>query len=162
MTIRVTANGTRGASIPRLLFRVANGPVLALVRLLRGRGLRVAGQPVLLLTTVGARSGRQRTVPLLWFSDGQDRWLVVASSGGMANHPAWYLNVARNPSKVWIEVAGRRLHVEPELLAGAEREAAWSRIKILAPVYGTYELKTDREIPVIRLRAAPVDSPGGH
>jgi deazaflavin-dependent oxidoreductase (nitroreductase family) len=162
MTISLTPNGTRGASIPKRVFRILNPPVIAIVRLLRGKGIRIAGLPLLLLTTVGARSGRTRTVPLLWIPDGEERWLVVASSGGMAAHPAWYVNMVKNPDKVWIEVTGRRRRVEPESLTGTEREAVWSRIKALAPVYRTYEQKTDRQIPVIRLAPAPSTSTGYH
>jgi deazaflavin-dependent oxidoreductase (nitroreductase family) len=135
-----------------------NGPVRAFVRLFRGRGLRIAGRPLLLLTTVGARSGRRRTVPLLWLAAGADRWLVVASSGGMAAHPAWYFNLVKDPDQVWIETGGRTLRVVPEVLAGEERERAWAQITAVAPVYAGYERKTDREIPVIRLTPAPAQS----
>lgn len=152
--MEITPGGTRGAPYSRRWFRVFNGPVVALVRLLRGRGLRLMGQPLLLLTTVGARSGREHTVPLLWFPDGPDRWLIVASSGGMAKHPAWYLNLVKHPDQVWIEVYGRKQRVQPESLRGAEREAAWRRITSTAPNYETYQSKTDRVIPVVRLQKA--------
>jgi len=150
----ITPNGTRGANIPKRVFGIVNPTVTWIVRLLRGRGIRVAGLPILLLTTVGAKSGRTRTVPLLYVPDGADGWLVAASTGGMAKHPAWYLNLMKNPDQVWIEVSGRKLRVEPKTLTGQKREAAWSRIKSLSPVYGTYEQKTDREIPVIWLTPA--------
>jgi deazaflavin-dependent oxidoreductase (nitroreductase family) len=112
------------------------------------------GQPLLLLTTVGARSGRAHTVPLLWFPDGPDRWLIVASYGGMAAHPAWYVNLVKHPDQAWIEVNGRKQQVQPESLRGPEREAAWRRITSTAPNYETYQSKTDREIPVVRLQKA--------
>jgi F420H(2)-dependent quinone reductase len=65
-------------------------------------GGRVAGHvpggaPICLLTTTGRRSGRQRTVPLLYVPDGDDLVVVVASRGGMGSHPAWYLNLLANP-----------------------------------------------------------------
>ena len=78
----------------------------------------------------------------------------VASYGGTAQHPAWYVNMAKNPDQVWITVGGRKIHVRPESLKGAERAEAWSRIVAKAPGYAGYATKTDREIPVVRLRAA--------
>src|SRR5437773_4581326 len=113
MMDRPTPNGTRGASIPRRVFRMINPPMIAMFRLLRGRGIRIQGRPLLLLTTVGAKSGRTHTVPLLYIADGADRWLIAASAGGMARHPAWYVNMIKNPGQVWVEVPGRKLQVEP-------------------------------------------------
>ena len=129
--------------------------MIGLYRLLRGRGIRLLGQPLLILTTVGARSGRSHSVPLLYFPDGVDRWLVIASSGGSARHPAWYLNMAHRPDQVWIEVGGRALRVEATSLRGQERAAAWTRIAAAAHSYATYQAKTDRLIPVVRLTAVP-------
>jgi deazaflavin-dependent oxidoreductase (nitroreductase family) len=63
------------------------------------------------------------------------------------------VNLARNPDRVSIEIAGRQIKVEPESLQGAERAEAWRKVVALAPGYAAYEQKTDREIPVIRLRA---------
>jgi deazaflavin-dependent oxidoreductase (nitroreductase family) len=157
----LTPSGTRGASVPRRFLKVVNRPVVALMRLFRGRRLRIAGQPLLLLTTTGWKSGHSHTVPLLWFPDGPQRWLVVASYGGSATHPAWYLNLMKRPQTAWAEVEGRRWPVAAEVLAGAEREAAWARIVAAAPVYQGYREKTDREIPVLRLQPArePIDQP---
>ena len=61
---------------------------------------RTFGFPALLLTTVGARTGLRRTVILGCLPDGEDAWLVVASNGGAATHPAWFLNMARDPEQV--------------------------------------------------------------
>ena len=113
------------------------------------------GLPILHLTTVGARSGLPRTVPLGWFPDGENRWLVVASTGGAARHPDWYVNMAKNPDQVWIQLGKRRVRVRPESLRGAEREEAWQRVVAATPTYGDYQKKTDRVIPVVRL--TPVD-----
>jgi deazaflavin-dependent oxidoreductase (nitroreductase family) len=116
--------------------------------------MRVQGRPLLLLTTVGAKSGRLRRTLLGRFPNRDDIWLVVASGAGSAKHPAWYVNMARNPDKVWIEIGKRTLMVAPESLQGAERAEAWQRIVSLAPGYGAYQEQTDREIPVVRLRPA--------
>lgn len=109
------------------------------------------GFPVVLLTTVGARTGRERTTVLGGFADGDDAWLIVASKGGAATHPAWFVNLARNPDKVWLEVGKRKFRAHVESLQGAEREAALARVGKAAPRYAEYQVKTDREIPVIRL-----------
>jgi deazaflavin-dependent oxidoreductase (nitroreductase family) len=130
---------------------------------LMGDRMRVQGRPVLLLETVGARSGRTRATIVCWFPDAPDgpgeSWIVVASMGGAARHPAWFLNMAKNPDKVWIEVGKRKVKVRPESLRGADRAQAWERVVQLAPGFARYQEKTDREIPVVRLTA--VESPGG-
>jgi deazaflavin-dependent oxidoreductase (nitroreductase family) len=106
------------------------------------------------LTTIGAKTGNRHTVPLSWYPDGENAWLVVASFGGAARHPAWYINMARHPDQVWIELGGRKIKVSPESLRGSEREQAWQRIVAVAPNYGEYQQHTDREIPVVRLTPA--------
>ena len=110
---------------------------------------------MLLLTTVGARSGEQRIASLRRFDDGDGRWLVVGSAGGQAKHPAWLHNLAQNPEQAWVEVGRERSKVHPELLSGDERAAAWTRIVAEAPQFGAYKHKTDREIPVVRLTRSP-------
>ncbi|MDQ6771820.1 MAG: nitroreductase family deazaflavin-dependent oxidoreductase [Candidatus Dormibacteraeota bacterium] len=152
MAVQVTPQGTRGGG--RL-----DGPVLkagmalnvCLYRLLRGAGMK--GR-MLLLTTVGARSGAERTTPLAWFPDGDEAWLIVASAGGSTRHPAWYTNLARNSGRVWIEVGDRKLRVRPESLHGPERAERWQRIVAASPNFAGYERRTDRELPVIRLTPA--------
>ena len=111
-----------------------------------------ASPNALILTTIGARSGEQRTASLRRFADGDGRWLIVGSFGGSAKNPAWLANLARNPDQVWAEVGRDKFKVTPELLHGDERAAAWLRIVKEAPQFGGYEHKTDREIPVVRLR----------
>src|SRR5439155_19494173 len=72
-----------------------------------------------------------------------------------ATHPSWYVNLARRPDGVAIEVDGRRFAVNAQSLHGAERERAWARIVALAPGYGKYAEQTDREIPIVRLTRKP-------
>ena len=112
------------------------------------------GFPVVLLTTTGAKTGHEHTTVLGGFADGDDAWLVVASKSGASTHPHWFINLAKNPDRVWLEVGNRKLRVVPDLLEGASREAALAKIAAIAPRYGEYPKKTDREIPVVRLRAA--------
>jgi deazaflavin-dependent oxidoreductase (nitroreductase family) len=88
-----------------------------------------------------------------WFSDGdQDSsWFVVGSNAGSARHPAWAFNLAKNPGDVRLDLGDGEFPVEAELLAGAERDAVWSQVVELAPGYGRYLEKTDREMPIFRL-----------
>jgi deazaflavin-dependent oxidoreductase (nitroreductase family) len=121
----------------------------------RGTDLRINGQPLILLTTIGAKSRQRRQVLVSRFPDGESKasWIVTGTAGGSATHPAWFLNMAKNPDKVWVEVEGREMHVRPESLRGKDREEAWRQIVALAPSFGGYPDKTDRQIPVVRLRA---------
>lgn len=112
------------------------------------------GFPVLLLTTVGAKTGAEHTHVLGGFPDGDDAWLVIASKGGSATHPHWFHNLAKNPEKVWAQVGNRKMRVHVESLQGAEREAAYARVVAVAKNYEGYLKKTDREIPVLRLTPA--------
>lgn len=140
--------GTRGARQPGRMFRWMN-------RLLMGRARRTdrrtMGMNLLVLTTVGRRSGQRRSTPLAWFPGPDGSWLVVASAGGAPANPAWYLNLAAHPDRVTVEQAGRAVAVTAEELHGAEREQAWQRITAEAANFRRYEATTDRELPVIRL-----------
>jgi deazaflavin-dependent oxidoreductase (nitroreductase family) len=168
MTVEVTSRGTRGWEPPRLLRPLMGAMTRMQVRLFHrfGDRMRVQGRPVLVLTTVGAKTGKVRQVVLCWFpdgdhadnsssgtSDGATSWLVVASGAGSVKHPAWYVNLARNPDRVSIELAGRQIKVAPESLQGVERAEAWRQVVALAPGYAAYAQRTDREIPIVRLRA---------
>lgn len=156
MPVRVTPRGTRGSrlfDLPRPIRSVFMTVNIALYRLF-GRRMRVQGRPLLLLTTIGAKTGKRRQTPLGWFDDDPpraDTWLIVASAVGAASHPGWYINLARRPDDASIDVDGQQVRVSPHSLEGEERERAWARIVALAPGYGQYAVTTDREIPVVRL-----------
>lgn len=154
MAVELTPNGTRGFEPPKMPRPVVGIFTWLSVAMFHrfGTRMRVQRAPVLLLHTIGAKSGQLRQTMLCWFADGDDAWLIVASAGGSAKHPAWYRNLAANPDKVWIEVGKRQLKVRPESLQGAEREAAWRRVVTQSPGYAAYERKTDRVLPVIRLK----------
>ena len=106
-----------------------------------------AGAPLLLLTTTGAKTGAQRTTPLVYQNDG-DRVVVFGSKGGAPTHPAWYLNLVANPS-VTVELPGETFEAHAATAEGAERERIWSVQKELMPGFADYEAKTDRQIPVV-------------
>lgn len=99
--------------------------------------------------------GRQRTAMLFRLTEGDGRLLVIGSNAGAARHPAWFINLARNPDQLSVPVGRETVKVRPELLAGAERTEALQRILAAAPGYGPYEGQTDRQIPIMRLTTAP-------
>jgi deazaflavin-dependent oxidoreductase (nitroreductase family) len=107
------------------------------------------------LTTVGRRSGEERTSPLGWFAGKDSSWLVDAAAAGAPKNPAWYYNLAANPDQVRIEVPGRKVAVIAEQLHGADRDEAWHQITTAAPQFRKYQEQTDRELPVIRLVPKP-------
>ncbi|WP_433472874.1 nitroreductase family deazaflavin-dependent oxidoreductase [Spirillospora sp. CA-142024] len=116
----------------------------------RGRGTFM-GMDVLILNTVGSRSGQPRETPVAWFADGEDARLVVASGGGSQN-PDWYVNLMAHPDQAAIELPGRdAVPVTPHSLDGADREQAWQRIAEAQPRIAKYQSRSDREYPVIRL-----------
>ena len=117
------------------------------------RTRRFMGFRILMLTTMGARSGQLRRSVLGYFDDPKNplAYIIVGSAAGAAKHPAWFFNLASHPDQVWIEVGSSKLKVEPELLTGQEREDAWQRVVAEAPNYASYPEKTDREIPLVRL-----------
>ena len=158
--LEVPERGTRGAWVPwggwleRLFKPIVRGQIARYRRTAGPTPPVMMGFPVVLLTTVGARTGHEHTTVLGGFADGDEAWIVVASKSGAATNPHWYLNLAKDPDQVWLEVGNRKLKVTPTLLKGRDREEALARIAAIAPRYGEYPKKTDREIPIVRLRAA--------
>ncbi|MBS2963288.1 nitroreductase family deazaflavin-dependent oxidoreductase [Actinocrinis puniceicyclus] len=112
---------------------------------------RLMGCDTLVLTTVGHRSGAERTTPVGGFPGGNGSWLIVAAAGGTATNPAWYYNIAARPDKVRIGIEGRQVAVTAVQLHGAERAQAWQQITTAAPQFAWFQHRTDRELPVIRL-----------
>ncbi|MBM7783476.1 nitroreductase/quinone reductase family protein [Tenggerimyces flavus] len=154
-TIRTaTRSGTRGARITWAHLLVAKLFRKALIRSHRKKGDTFLGQPVLYLTTKGAKSGTVRVTPVGYVLDGPNAWLVVASLGGAARNPAWYYNVVAHPDALSIEVAGKRYDVTAEQLTGDRRAEAWDRITAERPSMAEYQTQTDRILPVLRLTAA--------
>jgi deazaflavin-dependent oxidoreductase (nitroreductase family) len=115
-----------------------------------GRFLR--GAPVCLLTTTGRKSGQQRTAPLLYLADGE-RVVLVASKGGMAKHPVWYLNLVANPNCT-VEIGREKRPMRAHTASADEKAALWPRLVAMYRDYEDYQARTDREIPVVVL--API------
>ena len=107
------------------------------------------GAPIVLLHTVGARSGKPRTSIMMYLADG-DRYLVFASSAGADQNPAWYWNLKANPD-VRIEIGDEIVDVLATELQGAERDEKYAIQAARYPGFAEYERMTSRTIPVIAL-----------
>ncbi|HUH70436.1 MAG TPA: nitroreductase/quinone reductase family protein [Mycobacterium sp.] len=145
-----TPNGTKGARQPSAgrLMRWFNK--FAMNRIRKG-GKFTGGMNALVLTTVGRKSGIERSTPVGYFLGRDGSWLIVASAAGAPKNPVWYYNIAAHPDKVQIELAGRKVAVTAEQLHGPAREEAWRQITAAAPRFAQYQQKTDRELPIICL-----------
>ncbi len=111
-----------------------------------GKGL----VPTLLLTTVGCKSGRALTLPLIFGRSGPN-YVVVASKGGAPTHPAWYLNLRANP-EVKVQVKAEKFTARAYTAEGEERAALWRKMVEIYGPYEKYQTKTDRQIPVVVLK----------
>ncbi|MEF3404490.1 nitroreductase family deazaflavin-dependent oxidoreductase [Agromyces sp. CCNWLW203] len=107
------------------------------------------GMPIIVLTTVGAKSGKLRKTALMRVEhDGE--YAIVASLGGAPKHPVWYWNVKKHPH-VELQDGGEKHDYEARELEGEEREAWWARAVEAYPPYADYQVKTERLIPVFKL-----------
>ena len=115
-------------------------------------GASMGDRPLLLLTTVGRRSGEPRTSPMMYV-EGEDGLLVIASNNGAATDPEWYLNLNADPA-VTVEVPGRTYQAQATPLTGADYEREWARIKQAFPFFAEHEVRAGgRQIPVVSLVA---------
>lgn len=107
------------------------------------------GRPLLLLTTKGAKSGEERTTPLVYSRDGE-RVVVIASMGGAPKHPAWYLNLSANP-EVTVEIGTEKFAARASVPEGEERDRLYAQQAATMPAFNEYQEKTTRRIPVVVL-----------
>jgi deazaflavin-dependent oxidoreductase (nitroreductase family) len=107
------------------------------------------GVPVLLLTTTGRKSGKERVTPLIYQKEG-DTYLVVASKGGSDAPPDWYLNLQATPD-VRVQVWGERMPARARSATAEEKPALWRKMAAVWPDYDNYQKQTDRQIPVVVL-----------
>ena len=112
-----------------------------------GRGEITA--PALLLTTTGRKSGDKFIFPLFYGMDG-DSYFVIASKGGAPQHPGWYRNILAHPD-VEVQVGAKKLKARARTAGGEERVRLWKKALQFWPPYADYQLKTEREIPVVVL-----------
>ncbi len=113
-------------------------------------GHRLPGGPsMLLLDHVGARSGTQRTTPLVYVEDGDDL-VLVASKGGHPRNPAWFHNLLAHPETT-VQVGSARRRVRARVATPGERERLWPKAVSAYSGYAGYQRRTDREIPLVIL-----------
>jgi len=135
----------------KALFRSLLSIVAFLYRRTGGKlGGAMQGLPVLLLTTTGRKTGKERTTPLGYFEhDGG--YVITASNAGFDTHPAWFHNLKSNPP-VTLEIQEKQLTAIAELANPELRQKLWARLVELAPGYRAYQKRTTREIPIVILR----------
>ncbi|MEV4001486.1 nitroreductase family deazaflavin-dependent oxidoreductase [Actinomadura sp. NPDC049753] len=107
------------------------------------------GTVTLLLTTTGRRSGKERTTPLIYQTEG-DAYLVVASKGGADEPPLWYRNLQDTP-EVKVQVKGDKFTARARTATPEEKPKLWRKMTATWPDYDEYQKKTDRDIPVVVL-----------
>jgi deazaflavin-dependent oxidoreductase (nitroreductase family) len=133
----VTRNVMKGHTA---LYRATNGVV----------GHRFPGAaPMLLLDHEGAKSGKKRTSPLVYFEDGGDV-VIVASKGGYPKHPAWYHNLRAHPDTM-IQVGSKKRAVRARVADDEEHKRLWPKAVATYSGYAGYQARTDRKIPLVIL-----------
>jgi F420H(2)-dependent quinone reductase len=120
-------------------------------RLTGGRigGKFLRGAPVMLLTTTGRKSGIARTAPLLYLERGREI-VIVASKGGMSQHPLWFRNLEANPH-CEVEIGTRKLAMVSRRASDTEKANLWPALLAMYPDFDDYQARTTRNIPVLIL-----------
>lgn len=131
-----------------------NKQVIAEFRANEGKvGGYFANSTLLLLHTIGAKSGLERINPLICTED-NNRLVIVASKGGAPGHPAWYYNLVANP-EVSIEYGAEQFRAQATVTEEPERTSLYQKMAAVFPGFTEYEQKTTRIIPVITLTRLP-------
>jgi deazaflavin-dependent oxidoreductase (nitroreductase family) len=131
-----------------------NSKIIEEFRANRGKvGGPFAGAPLLLLHTVGARTGQPRVNPVMYQPVGGS-YAIFATKGGAPTHPAWYHNLLAHP-RLSAEIGSQTVPLVARVAEGAERDRIWTVQKRDQPGFADYETKTTRQIPVIILDPAP-------
>jgi deazaflavin-dependent oxidoreductase (nitroreductase family) len=147
---RETSTERDRPGVARLALKLGSGAHAGVYRATGGKLLgRMGKGPILVLNTMGRKSGRKRATPLLYALDGED-YVVVASKGGAPTHPAWYLNLKADPYAT-VEVGDREVRVRAEEVDSDEKARLWRKMVDMYPAYDDYQRKTEREIPLLVL-----------
>jgi deazaflavin-dependent oxidoreductase (nitroreductase family) len=126
-----------------------NRQVIEEVRANREKG-QPDNRPRLLLTTTGAKTGRQHTTPMMYIKDG-DKLMVIASNAGAPKHPDWYRNLVAHPD-VKVEMGAEVFEAIAVVAEGEEWQKLWKMIVEKHPFFGEHQAKVNRQIPVVLLR----------
>jgi deazaflavin-dependent oxidoreductase (nitroreductase family) len=118
-----------------------------------GRVASFGGATLVILHTIGAKSGKEAEAPVRFFRQADGSMVIVASAAGAPRNPAWYHNLKAHP-QAEIEQGTERYAVVAEEVTGPERDAQWEKIVAEAPGFGDYQEKTTRVIPLVRLTRA--------
>ncbi len=130
----------------QLVYRLTDGR-------LGGKQLKYS---MLLLHTIGRKTGQTRTHTLLYVRDGEDM-VVCASNNGQPQHPAWYWNLRANP-RAKVQAGRKRYEVIAEIASGEQYKRLWQKLLAVRPQYAEYRTRTTREFPIVILK--PVGESG--
>ncbi|QEN14982.1 nitroreductase family deazaflavin-dependent oxidoreductase [Mycolicibacterium sp. ELW1] len=143
-------------AVSNVLRRPAMRPVTRVISGLHSAAYRLSGgkaqnpkYPTMLLTVTGRKTGKSRTVPLIYIEDG-DRFVIAAAYSGSDTDPVWWLNLKANPSAL-VQVRGATVRVEAAEAGADERDELWRRLVQMYPYFADYETRTTRQFPVIVL-----------
>lgn len=128
------------AKVQVLIYKLSGGKL----------GNRFNGGPVALVTMIGKRSGKRRTLPLVFAKDG-DRVILAASQGGMSSHPVWYHNLVANP-EVEIQIGAKRMMMRVNEAKSSETNALWNKLDEIYPDFVEYRIRAkmnNRSIPLL-------------
>jgi deazaflavin-dependent oxidoreductase (nitroreductase family) len=157
LTIAGLAELTREVTSPTGPGAVTRDFNQAAIEAFRHNGGTVPGElaviDLLLMTATGAKSGQPRTVPLGYFVI-EDRLLIIASMGGADKNPPWYANIVAHP-EVTVEMGDETFPAIAVITTGAERERLFAAIVQRSAVFGEYQTRTSRLLPVVELRRLP-------
>jgi deazaflavin-dependent oxidoreductase (nitroreductase family) len=131
------------AKVNTLVYRLSGGRIA---------GKWTHGEPIMLLTTIGRKSGEPRTVPLVFMSDGE-RVIVVGSQAGMSKDPQWMANAAANPD-VTVEIGSTKRRMRARRGTAEEKAHYWPKLCAMNSDYADYQSRTTRDIPILILDPA--------
>ena len=128
-----------------------------IIRVSRGRiGTQLGTQTILILHTIGRKSGQPRSIPIAYFFH-EGKYLIVESNWGKDNHADWYFNLQKQP-QAGIEVKGKTIKVKASFAEGEEYIRLWDYVTKKNPPYLDYQKNTERKIPIVMFE--PIDSQG--
>ena len=133
----------------RPVVRVFTDLHVFLYRLTGGKA-QVSRFPTMLLTVRGRRTGKQRTIPLVYVMDG-DCFVIAAAYAGSERNPTWWLNLQQNP-EAEVQVMRHKVQVRAELASVETRDELWQRLAAMYPYFLEYQERTQRKIPIAVLR----------
>ncbi len=141
------ASASISSRLENFMFRTTTRAHIGLYQLSGGKlGGRMFGGPVLLLTTTGRKTGKQRTTPLMYLPDGSD-FVIVASKGGAPQDPVWWLNLKHTP-EAEIQIGATTMRVRTEEASPEQRQRLWPLVTAMYKGYAEYQTKTTRQIPL--------------